>query len=254
MGDNGTQCAATVYLIECVPTSMAYVGQTRRTPKERFSGHWSDRGRNSPLALAMRRHGAHSFRMSILDTVSSQAAARLLESHHIERLRTQWPYGLNMTNGAANDLWHLGMTRGCAMFVGNDRRYAHAVVDYKKTNTLNYWLPEITQRPGFMLTLDPTVDHALDNWMLRSHLATIDVAIDVAKDYNGKAYRSEARRRSGREKWDEPRREVSGHAERMAALTQCGQQKDDSVRWPYYASMPTAYCASLIGSMCAQEA
>ena len=89
-----------IYIVRNILNGSCYIGQTRKSLRERWKQHQNDMGKGSRLYFhaAMRRYGVSAFSPEVLCECTEQ------EAHELERFcitvfRTKRPEGYNMTDG-----------------------------------------------------------------------------------------------------------------------------------------------------------
>jgi group I intron endonuclease len=102
-----------IYMLRNRINGMAYIGQTVRTLRQRWSHHKcaARKGSILPIHSAIRRYGATAFDVSVLsDREKSLKELNAAEKRHILRHKTMSPRGYNVTQGQGNGLrrggWH----------------------------------------------------------------------------------------------------------------------------------------------------
>lgn len=94
-----------IYLLRCVVNEKLYVGQTKQVVIYRWRAHVHDalhrRGRVHCPALrnAIRKHGASTFEIYVLDKCESQEDANIRERAWIAELKCRAPDGYNLDEG-----------------------------------------------------------------------------------------------------------------------------------------------------------
>lgn len=93
-----------IYLLFCLLSGKAYVGQTIHTLDWRWKQHCYEakRGCEFHLHRAIRKYGADAFERKILATASTIDELNALEEHYIASQNTLVPNGYNLTTGGAN--------------------------------------------------------------------------------------------------------------------------------------------------------
>lgn len=92
---------AIVYVLQCLPSGLPYVGVTVKPLKVRWSQHvrLALKGSETALARAIRKYGPDAFLVETLDTFASRGEALRGESEWIARLNSRVPTGYNLTSG-----------------------------------------------------------------------------------------------------------------------------------------------------------
>lgn len=85
-----------VYQALCIPSGKSYVGQTIRPLEVRWKAHRYTLEGCRALKAAIRKYGAESFVLSVLDTATSQEDLNQKEAYWIDRLGTISPGGYNL--------------------------------------------------------------------------------------------------------------------------------------------------------------
>lgn len=96
-----------IYHCFCVNNGKHYVGLTKHTRQKRWHGHVkaSRAGSINLLHKAIRKHGEHSFVMSLLSTCSSEKEACVAERYWVSYFNSNdCSYGYNMTAGGEGSL------------------------------------------------------------------------------------------------------------------------------------------------------
>lgn len=91
-----------VYKLTCAASGKSYIGITIRKLKQRWASHVHDaltQKRDTFLGRAIRKHGAGSFSMTLLQEVETVEQAALLERALIAEHGTLAPGGYNLTTG-----------------------------------------------------------------------------------------------------------------------------------------------------------
>lgn len=94
-----------VYCITNMETGQRYVGATKRSLAARWSDHVrlafgpARKTQGSALSLALRKYGAKSFRIAILNETDDLQVSFQVEKFWIRELGTKIPNGYNMTDG-----------------------------------------------------------------------------------------------------------------------------------------------------------
>ena len=89
------------------PSGKTYLGITSRGLDQRWHEHCYDaeRGRKTPLCIAIRKYGAHSFDVRSLAILEWEEANRI-EALLIARMGTQVPVGYNLREGGSRSRLH----------------------------------------------------------------------------------------------------------------------------------------------------
>jgi group I intron endonuclease len=90
-----------VYLVTCRVTGKHYVGQTTRSLAFRWGQHLARarRGSNYPLHAAIRKHGADSFTVEMLEEVADRSGLNERELYYAGLFHTLSPDGYNLKAG-----------------------------------------------------------------------------------------------------------------------------------------------------------
>lgn len=98
-----------LYLLTNTVNGKQYVGITTQPIARRWSDHVSKahQGRQTIIALAMRKHGAEMFTMTLLGEASSWEELCAMEQAAIASYQTFHPHGYNMTHGGDGTLGRL---------------------------------------------------------------------------------------------------------------------------------------------------
>ena len=88
-------------MITCIHNQKQYVGMTTKSLNRRWLEHRmnAQRGLNSALYNAIRKHGCESFSANELEKCETIGALRIAENRWIEQLQTQAPLGYNLSAG-----------------------------------------------------------------------------------------------------------------------------------------------------------
>ena len=89
--------AGFIYKITNKLTGKCYVGQTTRTPEERFVEH--KHCQTSNIGRAIRKHGVESFTLEVLEVCETREQLNERERFWIAFFNCLWPLGYNMTEG-----------------------------------------------------------------------------------------------------------------------------------------------------------
>jgi group I intron endonuclease len=97
-----------IYLVTNLINGKQYVGQTVKTLDGRWREHQNvaARGRGHLIAAAIRKYGAHNFRVTELTPAISISELNILETLYIAGLDTFSPRGYNLDSGGANPIKH----------------------------------------------------------------------------------------------------------------------------------------------------
>lgn len=107
-----------IYVITNKKIAKQYVGQTMHRIETRWKGHveGASNGSQMPIAKAIRKFGAESFEMRVLETANTRDELNRRERHWIEKLGTLAPHGYNQSRGGS------GHTKGKEVVV-DGRKY-----------------------------------------------------------------------------------------------------------------------------------
>mgnify|MGYP002860339754 CR=1 FL=1 len=86
-----------VYLIRNLVNGKRYVGQTKKTVKERFAEH--ARCKTSLIGKAIHKYDKKKFCYGIIKTCATREELNYWEIHFIAALKSKVPYGYNLTDG-----------------------------------------------------------------------------------------------------------------------------------------------------------
>jgi len=89
-----------IYLIVDKTNGKQYIGQTRRTIKERLEAHRYGKGY---LGAAIRKHGISNFTIEEIDYALSQDDLDSLERLYIKKYNSMAPNGYNLTDGGTGN-------------------------------------------------------------------------------------------------------------------------------------------------------
>lgn len=92
-----------VYLIWNLVTGMRYVGQTKKSVKQRFKEHAK---KDSHLGRAIKKYGEQNFRYGVIKTCYSKEEMNYWERYYIAVLKTKSPTGYNHTDGGDSGWVH----------------------------------------------------------------------------------------------------------------------------------------------------
>ena len=98
-----------IYKITNLLSGKIYVGQTRRTIKERTRGHLStanhfEKFNRNGISYAIHNYGWENFKIEILEECNNHLELNEREKFWIKKLNSKTPFGYNLTDGGAGAL------------------------------------------------------------------------------------------------------------------------------------------------------
>lgn len=90
-----------IYLIVNKVNNKMYVGQTTRSPRQRFKEHMADKSHCTKLVQAVKKHGKENFYLIILDDINNLQELNCKEKEYIEKYNSI-SNGYNIETGGRN--------------------------------------------------------------------------------------------------------------------------------------------------------
>lgn len=88
-----------IYKITHIESGKSYIGQTTKTPKERFKTHCSKYTRCPLIGRALQKYGQEAFILDTLVKCATLEELNIAEIHFIKLFNTLHPNGYNLTEG-----------------------------------------------------------------------------------------------------------------------------------------------------------
>lgn len=92
-----------IYLIWNLVTGMRYVGQTKKSVKQRFKEHAR---KDSHLGRAIKKYGVENFKFGVIKSCATAEELNYWEKHFIAVLKSKSPMGYNHTDGGDSGWIH----------------------------------------------------------------------------------------------------------------------------------------------------